>query len=93
MLLAQEPNALMNFLRLIPDFIWPLIAVIIGGMLAWIPLSWQLIHDSKERERERQMSLRRDVYLFAAKKIGQLLVLCLRVNDDCHSERSEESRS
>jgi hypothetical protein len=64
----------MSFLGLIPDFIWPLIAVVIGGMLAWIPLRWQLSHDSKERERERQMSLRRDVYLFAAEKIGQLLV-------------------
>lgn len=73
MLLAQEPNALMDFLALIPDFIWPLIAVCIGGMLAWIPLRWQLKHDSKERERERQMSLRRDVYLFAAERIGQLL--------------------
>ena len=73
MLLAQEPNALMDFLALITDFIYPLIAVVIGAMLAWIPLRWQLHHDSKERERERMMSLRRDVYLSAAHKIGQLL--------------------
>lgn len=73
MLLAQEPNALMDFLALITDFIYPLIAVVIGAMLAWIPLRWQLHHDSKERERERIMSLRRDVYLSAAHKIGQLL--------------------
>ena len=66
MVTEQEPETLIKFLGTIPSFIWPVICVVIGGVLTWIPLRWQLKHDSKEKERERQMSLRRDVYLFAA---------------------------
>lgn len=69
----EKPAAPLKFLRSIPEFIWPLIAVVIGGMLTWMPLHWQLEHDSRERERERQMSVRRDVYLSAAEKFGQQL--------------------
>ncbi len=73
MLKEQKSRDLFKFLRLIPNFIWPLIAVVIGGLLAWVPLRWQLEHDSREREKERQMSVRRNVYLSAAEKIGQQL--------------------
>lgn len=54
-------------------FILPLIAVLIGGLLSWIPIRWRLKHDSREREKERQMSIRQDVYLLVAEKIGQQL--------------------
>ena len=50
-----------------------IIGIIIGAVLSWIPLLLGLKHDSREREKERQMSLRRDVYLSAAEKIGQQL--------------------
>jgi len=51
----------------------PLLGVLLGGMLSWIPLSCQLKHDSKERDKERMMSVRYDAYIFAAEKIGQSL--------------------
>lgn len=50
-----------------------IIGIIIGAALSLIPLLLRLKHDSREREKERQMSLRRDVYLSAAEKIGQQL--------------------
>jgi len=68
----KHPGAL-EILSRMPDFVWPLVAVVIGGMLTWIPLHWQLEHDSREREKERQMSVRRDVYLRAAEEIGEQL--------------------
>lgn len=73
MVKEQKGRTPIKFLKLIPDFIWPLVAVVIGGMLTWIPLHWQLEHESREREKERQMSVRLDVYLFAAEKIGECL--------------------
>jgi len=71
--MEQVLNTLMKHLGLMPAFFGTLLAVVVGAMLAWVPLGWQLKHDSKERERERQMSLRRDVYLSAAEKIGEAL--------------------
>ena len=73
MLAEQEPETLISFLELVPSFVWPVICVVIGAVMAWVPLRSQLKHDSKEREKERKMSLRRDVYLLAAEKIGQQL--------------------
>lgn len=73
---VQVLNTLIRFLGLTPSFTLPIIGVIgviIGALLSWMPIRWQLKHDSKEKEKERQMSLRRDVYLFAAEKIGQQL--------------------
>lgn len=71
--MEQEPNTTIRFLGLMPNLILPLIGVIIGAVLSWIPMRWQLKNASKEKERERRMSLRRDVYLFAAEVIGQQL--------------------
>lgn len=71
--IEQETNALIEFLRLIPDFVWALLGVIVGATLSWFPLYWQLKHDSKEKEKERKMSLRRDVYLSASKKMAEAI--------------------
>ncbi len=49
------------------------IGVIVGGLLALIPVWLQLRHATKERERERQMALRRDVYLLAMQQIAKML--------------------
>lgn len=81
MIIEQEPNTLIKILTSISNFILPLIGVIIGAVLAWVPLHRQLKHDSKEREEERQMSLRRDVYLFAAEVIGQQLSYLMNFYD------------
>ena len=60
-------------MKTMPDFVWALLGVIIGAVLSWVPLHCQLKHDSVEKEKERKMSLRRDVYLSAAVSIGQLM--------------------
>jgi len=77
MLMSQDPNSIIEYSKAIPDWVWGgiigVVGIIIGALLSWIPVILQLRHDAKERERERQMSLRRDVYLFATQKIGQLL--------------------
>lgn len=66
-----------EFLRSIPDVIWAaiigVVGVIVGAAIAWIGVCLQLRHDSKQKEKERQMALRQDVYLCAAKEIGKLL--------------------
>jgi exonuclease VII small subunit len=67
----QEHLTLIEYLKLIPDFVWALFAVVVGAILSWVPLYRQLKHDSEEREKERIMSLRRDVYFSAVSKIGQ----------------------
>ena len=61
----------------IPDAILAAIiaagSAIAGAMIAWIGVYLQLRHQSKEGEKERQMALRRDVYLFVTKQIGEML--------------------
>ena len=70
-------NSVAEFLRQIPTGIWIAIigagGIIVGAIIAWIGVWLQLRHDSKEREKERQMALRQDVYLSAAEEIGKLL--------------------
>ena len=56
-----------DFIAAIPDGIW---GVIVGSLLTFIGVGRQLRHDSKQRERERQMQLRRDVYLEAAEGVA-----------------------
>lgn len=73
MLMAQEPTALIEYLRLIPEYVWALFVVIIGGSLTWVGIYLQLRHDSKEKEKERKMSLRKDIFLLLMKDIGQML--------------------
>lgn len=57
--------------RSIPEGIW---GVIIGSALAfggtWTATRAQLRHDARQRERERQMQLRRDVFLEAAEGVA-----------------------
>ncbi len=64
MLMAQDPNVLIDAIKAIPDVIW---GVIIGSLLTWVAVYLQLRHDSKEK----RLSLIRDTYLSAAEKIGQ----------------------
>ena len=75
--MAQDPNSLIDSVKAIPVLVWGgiigVVGIIIGALLSWIPVLLQLRHDSKEREKERNMSLRRDVYMSLAEKIGQLL--------------------
>lgn len=52
------------------DVIW---AAVIGASAAWIGVYLQLHHASKERENERQMTLRRDVFLEGIRQAGRLL--------------------
>ena len=73
MLMAQDPNSTIEYVKAIPEYIWILLGVFIAGVLTWVGIFLQLRHDSKEREKERKMSLRRNVYLSAAEKIGQQL--------------------
>jgi hypothetical protein len=47
-------------------FLETVVAVLVGGGLTLLGVQAQLRHDSRERERKRQMSLRRDVYLEVA---------------------------
>jgi hypothetical protein len=49
------------------DQLW---AVVIGGLVAVIPLTVQLLGDRVQRRRERQLQLRRDVYIQAAEALG-----------------------
>lgn len=73
MAMEQESSTAINNLELILMVAGPVVGVVAGGLLAWIPLRRQLKHDSKERKKERQMSLCRDVYLPAMETIGQQL--------------------
>ncbi|HUW19648.1 MAG TPA: hypothetical protein VMW16_10130 [Sedimentisphaerales bacterium] len=66
-----------GFVASIPNVVWAAIVgacgVIVGAMIAWISVCLQLRHDAREREKEREMSLRQEVYLFAAEQIGKFL--------------------
>jgi|GEM_PF-5237116 len=52
------------------DQLW---GVVVGGLVAVIPLTIQLINERLQRRRERQIQLRRDVYLQAAEALGGTL--------------------
>jgi len=71
MLMAQDPNSTIEALKAIPDLVWGgiigVLGIIIGTFLSWIPVYFQLRHDSKERS----ISLLRDTYLSAAEKFGE----------------------
>lgn len=45
-------------------------AVVVGGLLAVVPLTLQLVNERFQRRRERQLQLRREVYLQAADALG-----------------------
>lgn len=68
-----EANKVIEFIKAIPEFVWALLAVFLGAILSWVPLYFQLKHNSKEKEKERVMSLRRDVYLSMVKNIGYMM--------------------
>ena len=71
MLMAQDPNSLIDSIKAIPDLVWGgiigVVGIIIGTLLSWIPVFLQLRHDSKEK----CLTLLRDTYLSAVEKIGQ----------------------
>src|SRR5688500_4484802 len=56
-----------EFAQAIPPAIW---AGIIGALLTLLGVNMQLRYNSRERERDRQMQLRRDVYLEAAEGLA-----------------------
>ncbi len=49
-----------------------LLAVLVGALAAIIPITIQLRHDARQRERERQLNLRRDIYLEVAEAMGRI---------------------
>lgn len=72
-----------DFLKSIPDVVWAaiiasLIAIVgtLGGVLLTLwdnrkRLTAQLTHDAKQRDREREMEIRREVYLAAAEAVAE----------------------
>ena len=60
-----------DLLRSVPETIW---GVLLGAILAFgatfVATRLQLTHDAKQRERERRMSLRRDIFLEAADAVA-----------------------
>lgn len=48
-----------------------LVGILAGGLIAFLTLRTQLRHEAKEKERERKLTLRRDVYLEAMEAIGR----------------------
>jgi hypothetical protein len=56
-----------NALATIPAAVW---GVLLGSLITFIGVGRQLGHDSRERDRERQMQLKRGVYLDAAEGIA-----------------------
>ncbi|MGD2094464.1 MAG: hypothetical protein PVH77_05595, partial [Phycisphaerales bacterium] len=74
--MSQDPNSTIEFIKEVPEFVWPviiaiigLLGVIIGTFLSWFPVYFQLRHDSKQR----RLSNLRDIYISAAEKLGQQL--------------------
>ena len=57
----------MNFLAAIPDVVW---AAVGASIITLLGVFAQLKHDAKQRNREREMQLRREVYLPAAEHMA-----------------------
>lgn len=68
-----------EFIRLIPDVVWAamlaslltLMGVILSNRNSRVQTFAQLKHDSAQRDREREMALRQDVYLRAAEAVSK----------------------
>lgn len=60
-------STIINWLTSIPDVVW---AAIGGSGLTLLGVFVQMRHDAKQRNKEREMSLRRDVYLPAAEQLA-----------------------
>lgn len=70
----MDPSAVGdNGLQVVYPALIGVAGIVVGALLSWIPVCLQLRHATREREKERQMSLRRDVYLFAVKQIGEVI--------------------
>jgi uncharacterized protein (DUF885 family) len=61
-----------------PELVQALIGVggsflgtLVGGLIAFLTLRAQFRHEAREKERERKLSLRRDIYLGAMEAIGK----------------------
>jgi hypothetical protein len=57
--------------RLSMEIVATLLGILVGGLITLLALRIQLWHESKEKERERQLTLRRDVYLDTMEAIGR----------------------
>ena len=79
----MDLSSLITAIASIPDVIWAAVIaslLTLGGVLltnrgSSKRLRMQLNHDSAQRDRERQMALRRDVYLPAAESVTRLQAL------------------
>lgn len=80
---------LIAVLRIIPDVIWAAVIaslLTLGGVLLTNignnkRLTNQLLHDAKQRDRERSMELRRQVYLEAAEAITANHMILMKLTD------------
>lgn len=52
-------------------FLGGIVGSLVGGFISYRTLRAQLEHEAREKERERQLTLRRDVYLEAMEAIGK----------------------
>lgn len=60
-----------NILVALIGFVGGIVGSLVGGLISYRTLRTQLDHEAKEKERERQLTLRRDVYLEAMEAIGK----------------------
>ena len=65
-----------NWFVSIPDVVW---AAIGGSALTLFGVFLQLVHDGKQRNRERELNLRRDVYLPAAEEFAATVSYIVRL--------------
>lgn len=79
----------MDFIRNIPDVVWAAIGaslltlsgVILSNCISLYQQLKQLKHDANQRDREREMSLRREIYLPAAEAFHKSHNLLMRLAD------------
>jgi hypothetical protein len=77
---------IINWLVSIPDVVW---AAIGGSGLTLLGVFIQLRHDAKQRNKEREMSLRRDVYLPAAEQIAAAINYLAQISNSNFDEQGK----
>ena len=63
-------EAMINWLRSVPDVVW---AALMGSALTLLGVFLQLLYQGRQRNRDRELSLRRDVYLPAMESLTAAL--------------------
>jgi hypothetical protein len=64
---TERELSIVDLFVAIPASVW---GVLVGSLITFIGVGRQLRHDARQRDRERQMQLKRDVYLEAAEGIA-----------------------